>query len=243
MIKYGSLTGGTTGKKAPDMLVPPNWTPWDVHDRAGPPTYRYFVIVTIAAVMFLLARNLVRSRVGRAVIAQRDNQTSAAASGVNLPLYRTAIFGMSTAFAGIAGSLLMIQRPLATETEFGVDLAIYLFVGLVIGGVGTISGAIPGAILFVFVPYYTAKWATNFSFLDGRLVAPSGVLYGVLLLIVVFVMPGGVIDGIRRLRTRVVRIRPNPSWLPGVERVHRPVGTDVTDELHNEAPATPNTPP
>jgi hypothetical protein len=69
------------------------------------------------------------------------------------------------------------------------------------------------------------------------------VLYGVLLLIVVFVMPGGVIDGIRRLRTRVVRIRPNPSWLPGVERVHRPVGTDVTDELHNEAPATPNTPP
>ena len=94
----------------------------------------------------------------------------------------------------------MIQRPQATETQFGVNLAIYLFVGLVLGGVATISGAIPGAILFVFVPYYTATWSTNFSFLEGRLVAPADLLYGVLLLAVVFALPGGVIDGIRRVR-------------------------------------------
>src|SRR4051794_34371492 len=89
VLKYGTLTGGTTGKMAPDKLLPPGWTPWDGHDRMGPPTYRYYVIVAIAALMFLLARNLMCSRVGRAMIAQRDNQTSAATSGVNVAIYRT----------------------------------------------------------------------------------------------------------------------------------------------------------
>jgi branched-chain amino acid transport system permease protein len=194
--------------------------------------------------MFLLARNLLRSRVGRALIAQRDNQTSAATNGVNVAVYKTLIFGTSAAFAGIAGSLLMIQRPQATETRFGVTLAIYLFVGLVLGGVATISGAIPGAILFVFVPFYTSLWSTNFSFLEGRLVAPADLLYGVLLLAVVFVLPGGVMDGIRRLRIRVVRILPNPSWLSSVKWVEKAVATEaegVPDEEHDEAPATPNT--
>lgn len=244
VLKYGSLTGGTTGKMARDKLLPPDWTPWDVRDRTGPPTYRYFVIVTIAALMFLLARNLLRSRVGRALIAQRDNQTSAATSGVNVAVYRTLIFGTSAAFAGIAGSLLMIQRPQATETRFGVTLAIYLFIGLVLGGVATVSGAIPGAILFVFVPYYTSRWSTNFSFLEGRLVAPADLLYGVLLLAVVFVLPGGVMDGIRRLRMRIVRILPNPSWLSSVKWVEKAVATEaegVPDEEHDEAPATPKT--
>jgi branched-chain amino acid transport system permease protein len=226
ILKYGSLTGGTTGKSTQDKIVPPDWTPWDAHDRTGPPTYRYFVIVAIAALMFLLARNLLRSRVGRALVAQRDNLTSAATSGVNVALYKTLIFGTSAAFAGVAGSLLMMIRPQATETQFGVNLAIYLFIGVVVGGVATMSGAIPGAIIFVFVPYYAAKWSTNFSFLEGRLVAPADMLYGVLLLAVVFVLPGGVMDGVRRLGTRIVRVRPNPSWLPRA----RSAPTDVAAE-------------
>ena len=201
------------------------------------------MIVTIAALMFLLARNLLRSRVGRALIATRDNQTSAATSGVNVAMYKTLSFGMSAAFAGIAGSLLMFQRPQATETKFGVNLAIYLFVGLVVGGVATISGAIPGAFLFVFVPFYASRWSTNFSFLEGRLVAPADLLYGVLLLAVVFVLPGGAIDGIRRLRIRIVRILPNPPWLSSV-KVAKAVATEaegVLDEEPNGARATPHT--
>jgi len=137
----------------------------------------------------------------------------------------------------------MIQRPQATETRFGVTLAVYLFAALVLGGVATISGAIPGAILFVFVPYYTARWSTNFSFLEGRLVAPADLLYGVLLLAVVFVLPGGVVDGIRRLRMRVVRILPNPAWLSSVRPADR-TATAATerapDQEHDDAPAPPN---
>jgi branched-chain amino acid transport system permease protein len=216
VIKYESLTGGPNGKQAPDKLVPPDWTPWGPRDRFGAVAYRYFVILAIAAVMFVVARNLLRSRVGRAVIALRDNQTSAATAGVNPAIYKTLMFGVSAAMAGVAGSLLMIQQPQATDTRFGIELAIFLVVALVIGGVATIAGAVPGALVYVFLPYYAVQWSENIGFLEGRpgAGAISGVIYGVLLLIFVFILPGGVMDGIRRLRARVVRIIPNPSWLP-----------------------------
>ena len=209
--------------------------------------YRYFVIVAIGVVMFILARNLLRSRVGRAVIATRDNQTSAAVNGVNLAVYKTLIFGVSAAFAGIAGSLLMIQQPQATDTKFGVSLAIFLVVALVLGGVGTIAGAVPGALLFVFVPYYTSQWSDNFGFLEGRPGAGevAGVLYGVLLLAFVFILPGGVMDGLRRVRMRVVRILPNPSWLSQVRPVEPAVATvaegDGKDGEMDEPPVILNT--
>jgi branched-chain amino acid transport system permease protein len=161
-------------------------------------------------------RNLVKSRVGRAIIAQRDNQTSAATSGVNLAYLKTLTFGVSAAVAGVAGSLLMIETPQATDTKFGLELAIFLVVALVIGGVATLWGAIPGALAFVFIPYYARQWSDNFSFLEGRpgAGAISGVFYGALLLVFIFVLPGGVMDGIRRIKARVVKVIPNPSWLP-----------------------------
>jgi branched-chain amino acid transport system permease protein len=243
VVRYASLTGGANGIVARDKLLPPDWTPWDRRDRFGPPTYRYFVIVTIAALMFVLARNLVRSRVGRALIALRDNQTIAATNGVNVAAYKVLAFGASAAFAGIAGSLLMIDRPVASQTRFDVTMAIFLVVGLVVGGVATISGAIPGAILYVFLPYYTTVWSTNVSFFEDRLGAPDGLLYGALLLAVVFVLPGGLVDGLRRVRRRVVRIVPNPSWRPRAENVEQERATEAgatpDDARHGRADTVP----
>ena len=229
VLKYDSFTGGPNGKLARARLLPPSWTPWDARSRFGPVAYRYFVIVGIAVVMFVLARNLMRGRVGRAVIASRDNQTSAAVNGVNLAVYKTLTFGFSAAFAGVAGSLLMIQQPQATDTKFGVALAIFLVVALVLGGVGTIAGAIPGGLLFVFVPYYASHWSNNFSFLEGRPGAGevAGVLYGALLLAFVFILPGGVMDGLRRLRVRIIHIVPNPAWLSDVRRIKPAVATEA----------------
>ena len=148
----------------------------------------YFVILAIAAVLFVLARNFIKSRVGRALIALRDNQTSAAVSGVNLPLLQDDDLRRQRRRRR--------RRRLdaddrdsrsATDTQFGLELAIFLVVGLVIGGVGTISGAIPGALLFVFVPYYMSRVepTTVRRFLRGHGRAPArspGVFFGVVLL-------------------------------------------------------------
>ena len=93
----------------------------------------------------------------------RDNQTSASVSGVNLPLYKAMAFGVSAAFGGLAGTMLMMNRPFASDVQFGLQLAIFLVVGLVAGGAGTISGAIPGAFIYVFVPYFVAQWTLDQS--------------------------------------------------------------------------------
>jgi branched-chain amino acid transport system permease protein len=232
VLKYASLTGGPNGKKparGEAKLEPPSWVPFADAGRLAQPLWVYCILLTLATVMFLLARNFMKSRPGRALIAVRDNQTSAAINGVNLPLYKTMTFGVSAAYGGIAGSMLMMNRPFASDVQFALDLAIFLVVGLVVGGAGTISGAVPGALVFVFVPYFMSEWTNDqsgmppglkqatsplFDWLEGRQGAGAiaGVFFGVGLLIFVFLLPGGCVDGLRRLRARFVRVIPNPSW-------------------------------
>ncbi|MEO5724737.1 MAG: branched-chain amino acid ABC transporter permease, partial [Ilumatobacteraceae bacterium] len=232
-LKYDSLTGGPNGKKPPRgeaEMVPPSWMPFSNAGRLAGPLWTYCILLLMTVVLFILARNFIRSRPGRALIAVRDNETSAAVSGVNLPLYKALTFGISASFGGVAGSMLMINRPFASDIQFGLTLAIFLVVGLVIGGAGTISGAVPGALVYVFVPYFMSAWTNDqsgmplgikqatkplFDWLKGRQGAGSiaGVFFGVLLLIAVFALPGGIVDGVRRLRAKVITVTPNPAWL------------------------------
>jgi branched-chain amino acid transport system permease protein len=151
VLKYGSLTGGPNGKKperGQARMDPPSWIPFNNAGRLASPLWVYTILMVMAVILFVLARNFVKSRPGRALIAVRDNQTSAAISGVNLPIYKVLAFGVSAAFGGIAGTMLMINKPFASDTQFTIQLAIFLVVGLVIGGAGTISGAVP------------ARWST-----------------------------------------------------------------------------------
>ena len=244
VLKYGDLTGGPNGKKperGQGELLPPSWMPFSDSGRLAGPLWVYCILLTMATVLFVLARNFIKSRPGRALIAVRDNQTSAAVSGVNLSLYKVVAFGVSAVYAGLAGSMLMMNRPFASDVQFGLTLAIFLVVGLVAGGAGTISGAVPGALIYVFVPYFTREWTADpsgmppvvkqvtrplFDWLENRQGAGAiaGVFFGVGLLLLVFLLPGGCIDGFRRLRARVVTVIPNPSWL----RELRGRGTDAS---------------
>jgi branched-chain amino acid transport system permease protein len=145
-------------------------------------------------------------------------------------LYKAMAFGVSAAYGGIAGAMLMMNRPFASDVQFGLALAIFLIVGLVVGGAGTVSGAIPGALIYVFVPYFMSEWTNDqsgipvglrqvsaplFDWLETRQGggAIAGVFFGLGLMAFVFVLPGGFIDGMRRLRAKVVQVIPNPSWL------------------------------
>jgi branched-chain amino acid transport system permease protein len=165
--------------------------------------------------MFLLARNIVRSRVGRGLIALRDSPYSAAAAGVPVARYKILAFATSAAFAGMAGSLLMIQLPQATTGRFDLYLSIFLLIGLIAGGRGTIWGAIPGAIIFVILRNYLPDWIDSMHIgsgpNSGQLV---GLISGGLLIAFAFALPGGVIDGLSRIARRLVRIEhpPPKNW-------------------------------
>ena len=123
--------------------------------------------------------------------------------------------------------MLIINLPFASDVSFSVLLSITLIIGLVMGGGATVSGAIPGAVLVVIVSYLlehltdsqklgpiSMKWlATRPG--KGGIVSMA---FGILLLGFVFVLPGGVIDGLRKLRSRFVVIVPRPAWLSDVQR-------------------------
>lgn len=225
VLRYASFTGGSNGKNISSTLEPPTWTPFDPRERLDPHRFRYYLLLFIAAVMFILARNIIKSRAGRALVAQRDNPIAASISGVSVPVNKVLIFGLSAGFCGVAGWMLMVNLPFASDVTFSVALSITLIIGLVIGGGATISGAIPGAVVVVIVNNLlehltdseklgpiSMKWLATRQGKGGIV----SIAFGALLLLFVFVLPGGVIDGIRRFRARIVTVVPHPAWLAEV---------------------------
>jgi branched-chain amino acid transport system permease protein len=112
----------------------------------------YGLTWTIGAVLFLLVWWLLDSRFGRSFRAVRDNELAAATSGVSPAGYKVAAFGLSAAYAGVAGSLLVINVAYVSPSLFQVQLSLYLLAGSVIGFYGSIWGAALGALLIEFLP-------------------------------------------------------------------------------------------
>ncbi|MDQ0381084.1 branched-chain amino acid ABC transporter permease [Amycolatopsis thermophila] len=227
--KFPSFTGGPNGKFAPHEMAAPDWFFVDPYTVTGPATDHYYAVLAVAGLMFLVAANIVRGRVGRAMHAVRDAPLSAAASGIRVARVKIFAFAVSAAFAGVAGSLLVIQVPAVSDSRFDLYLSIFLLVALIAGGSGSILGAIPGAVIFVVLRTYMADWAESLDLLGGR---PDGgqivgIASGALLIAFVFLLPGGVVDGLGKLRRRVLEIVPRP---PRGWEAHRFPVTDRSDQ-------------
>jgi branched-chain amino acid transport system permease protein len=143
----------------------------------------------------VLAWNLLRGRVGRALIAIRDHHTAAEAMGVNTALYKSLTFGVSAMYTGIAGALGAIAIQFVAPDSFDIFLSITFLVGIVIGGLASIPGAIYGAIFIQFVP----------NIADEISKAAPWAIFGIFLIGFVYVMPLGVNGAIRLLLARIAR--------------------------------------
>jgi branched-chain amino acid transport system permease protein len=142
----------------------------------------YYLTLAVTIVLFGLAWNLLRGRVGRAIVAIRDNHIAAEAMGIDNALYKSVVFGVSAAYTGIAGALSAIAIAFVAPDSFNVFLSITLLTGIVIGGFATISGAIYGALFIQFVP----NWAQDIS------KAAPWAIFGVFLIVFMYVMPRGI---------------------------------------------------
>jgi branched-chain amino acid transport system substrate-binding protein len=168
--KWSSQTGGSSG-----LLVNVFHTN----------TWYYRTTWITAGILFGLAWLLLQTKVSRAWRALRDSEVAAASMGVNLSLYKTAAFGVSAAYAGVAGALLVILSFGATPGSFTVQKSIYLVVGLAVAGLGgSLAGVLAGAAFVEYVQVY----APDVSKSPG---VPT-VAFGVALVLVMFVLPGGV---------------------------------------------------
>jgi branched-chain amino acid transport system permease protein len=229
---FSGITGGTDGKFAADMQVP-TWTFVDPYVRSGPPRLHYYIVLLVAVLAFVVARNIVRSRIGRAMVAVRDSPFSATAAGIPVARVKVFAFAVSAAFGGLAGSLLVIQEPVVSDTRFDLYLSIFLLVALIAGGSGTLIGAVPGALIFVTLRTYISDWSESLGLFGARSESGQivGVVSGALLLLFIFLLPGGVTDGLGRLRRKVLVIvrRVPEGWeryLPRSESVPAQVSTE-----------------
>ncbi len=194
LLKYPALepwTGGVQG-----IVISKPEAPLGL--RLSGDQWLYLFTLAVGAVMFLLAANLLSGRIGRAIRAVRDNPIAAEAMGVDLALLKTRAFAVSALYTGVAGSLGAIAVQFVAPDSFSVFLSITLFVGLVVGGVASISGAIFGAAFIVFVPNLAEQVSK----------AAAGAVYGVILIGFLYFIPSGFAGMARRILQRMIPQRP-----------------------------------
>lgn len=182
---FDQLTGGNQG-----LSIPPATDPFGLV-AAGQLTseqWLYYLGLGLAVALLLFSRAALMSDVGRAFKAIRDSETAAVASGVSLTYYKTLAFGLSAFYAGVAGSLDAINTAYVSPGSFDVNLSLALVVGAVIGGLGTQIGPILGAAFTVWSPIYA----------QAIFKARPDIVFGVLLILLMYTMPSGLAGGLLR---------------------------------------------
>jgi len=164
-----------------------------------PDQWLYFFTLAVALVMFALAWNLLRGRVGRAMVAIRDQHVAAEVMGVNNAMVKSLTFGVSAMYTGVAGALGAIAIQFVAPDSFNIFLSIVFLVGIVIGGLASISGAIYGALFIQFVP----------NIADEISKAAPWAIFGLFLIGFVYVMPMGIAGAVRMGMARLSRKRQN----------------------------------
>jgi branched-chain amino acid transport system permease protein len=212
--KFEDLTGGSRGITSIPNEVP-TWTGLPP-GRAGRGEWVYWIALAVLAIGYVIVRNLVKSRVGRSMIAVRDNVTAAAVMGVNVTFTKVMVFGLSAALCGVAGSAFALRHGNIdpTTSYFTILGSIVFLIVMVIGGAASLTGPIVGAFVYHRFEEYTRELPTKSylpdfvsSFLDGRPNLAT-IVFAALLILLMFVAPFGLVGLARRLARKVAIVLP-----------------------------------
>jgi branched-chain amino acid transport system permease protein len=181
--KFDHFTGGSTGIT---LFGKPTQTGhgvgvWGLTNNQ----WLYALTWTIGGLVFLIAWWLLDSRFGRSLRAIRDSELAATAYGVNRAKYKVLAFGVSAAFAGVAGALFAINVAYVAPDTFPIQLSLYLLVGAVVGFFGSIWGAALGALLIQFLPDIVGL----IPHVDTKQAGPTTLFFGLVLVVLMLVLP------------------------------------------------------
>jgi branched-chain amino acid transport system permease protein len=187
--------GGRQGLHAPELTI----GPWHLNtDRDF-----YYLLITIAVILTVAARNLIKTKVGRAFIAIRDADIAAETMGVNLMYYKTLAFAVSAFYTGIAGGLYAFVLRFIEPELFGLFMSILFLAMVVVGGLGSIFGAIAGACLLSYMDLelrnilgipYVGLWLEALSKSYFSITGVSNIqfiLYGLIMVLIMIFEPLG----------------------------------------------------
>ena len=153
----------------------------------------YYIVFVIVAILLFLTYHLLRSRVGRAWVAIRDNETAAEAFGINLTHYKLQAFVMSAALTGLAGALYATWATTAASSMSSADQTIAFLAMIVVGGLGSLAGSVLGAIFVGFLPLLLGQLPSPLAIgsLQLQVSTLTTGIYGLLLLLALIFFPAG----------------------------------------------------
>lgn len=227
MINAHSVTGGYNGRAAEPM----EFFGFTLSERDpdelkvlgvefGAYERLWYLALVLLIIGIVLARNLLRGRPGRALGAVRDSEIAAAVMGVPVARYRSMAFVVSSMYAGLAGVLLALVFGRMIPEYFGLALSIDYLAMIVIGGLGSVGGAVAGAVFVTVLPQLFAHYAASLPLVvasGGDGVGPTEAaryLYGAAIVLVLLFAPGG-LAGLARKRPRAPKPSPrvpSRSW-------------------------------
>jgi branched-chain amino acid transport system permease protein len=190
--QFPSLFGGDQGLTV--AITPPGFL-----GATFPPTrWQAWVTCAGALITLILLANLSRSRVGRSWRAVRDDEVAAALSGLNVARLKILAFVVSAACAGLGGALLALVTGIVAPGAYTLTLSIALLTGAVLGGLGTLPGALWGSLVLVLLPSYLTNLGSSHGLSGAASSSVPIAAYGVVLIVVMLVFPAGIQGGLRR---------------------------------------------
>jgi branched-chain amino acid transport system permease protein len=241
------LTEGPAGISGVTYDDIPKWPILgELRGREGRAVFIYWLAVILLVISYLVARGMVKSRIGRSMVAIRDNETAAAVMGVARTRTRTIVFGIAAALCALAGSLGALRLNLASPDIRSVTLigSITFLLIMVLGGAATMWGPILGALAYVLIDARTREAGASGEGIIGTVFndwlnitgSPATMILAIILLIMIFVAPFGIVGLLRRIAGRFVVIVPRPAGHP-IEAEHLLATTEAEAEVE-EAPAS-----
>jgi branched-chain amino acid transport system permease protein len=166
----------------------------------------YYFLLVIVVLALLGMRNSLNAREGRALMALRDHELAATAAGVDVRLLRLKAFAFTSAIASVAGALYAYYLGTVSYENFGINFAIQFIAMIIIGGMGSLGGAIVGAILWVVLPSVITGFVTQaqdsvpwlYQFLVNGKPQLVQLIFGVLVIVFLIWAPGGIADLVRK---------------------------------------------
>jgi len=164
----------------------------------------FYLIMFIAALSLVCAKNIVRTKVGRCFIAIRDRDTAAEAMGIPLVKYKIMAFAISSFYAGVAGCLIAHYQQWIVPGSFDISLSIAYIAMIVLGGIGTVLGSVFGAILITGIPhgiiFLTDLFKDSYPALSGLIVDIKLGIFGLIIVLTLLIEPRGMVGIYNRVK-------------------------------------------
>lgn len=245
MVKWQKLAWLTNGPRGINGVSYDDIPAWpligELRGRDGRAVFAYWLAFVVLVVAYLVCRGIVKSSVGRSLVAIRDNETAAAVMGVNRAATKMLVFGVSAAITAVAGSVSTLRTTFVGPEVVNITLvgSITFLLVMVLGGAGTLWGPILGGLAFVYVDSRARKAGQGsgggiLDWLQGNWFAgsPASLILAVVLVVLMFVAPFGLVGLLKRIAARFIQIVPKRAGEGGEP-------TLVADEATAEVEAAP----